>query len=77
MSYARMGNDSDVYVYDNGLFFICCACRLLPVPNSEIFEEYMTESLVELSEHLKRHEEEKHKVPKYAWARINEELLES
>jgi len=29
MSYTRFGDDSDVYVFWNGNFMVCCACSLL------------------------------------------------
>ena len=80
MSYARMGFDSDVYLYGtyrNGLRVIeCCGCSLagIPVKDGEKvhwpsgFPAFST--AVGACEHLDRHRKAGDKVPGYAYDAI-------
>ena len=75
MSYARMGEDSDVYVIAQGVYDedgnktgkmkLCC------FDSGNIF---CTPSGKEMIEHLKKHQEEGRKVPDYVFERIEGEM---
>lgn len=73
MSYARFGQDSDVYVYARtavrASFEYVCAH---PPPDGE----HVRATPVEMLEHLKAHRQAGDKVPDYALARLKEEQEE-
>ena len=69
MSYARMGKESDVYVFRDkatGLFE-CCGCRLF----TKRFA--LVETAADMRKHLLRHIQEGHRVPANALLRLKRE----
>ena len=75
MSYCRMGEDSDVYVFASGGGRLeCCGCRL---PGSGWWG---TTSRKAMMQHLHEHKRAGHKVPNRAFMRLwreSEELGEA
>ena len=63
MAYARMGAESDVYVYQGPHRFHCCGCILAGY-------EVTTDTPEQMAEHLQKHQREGHKVPTRAIARL-------
>lgn len=61
-----MGKDSDVYVYSNGIYLICCGCSA----------NFKTGSYSEMLKHLEEHKKYGDRVPKYAIERLKEEKKE-
>jgi hypothetical protein len=66
MSYARMGEDSDVYVYQTWGGLTCCYCWLLP-------EKPLYSTAREMLKHLDEHRATGHKVPDLAYEEIKED----
>lgn len=66
MSYARLGPDSDVYVYDSGDGLFCQWCQRVDGEHSY--------SRAEMLEHLEQHVAAGDKVPAEALARLRFEL---
>jgi hypothetical protein len=74
MSYARMSDDSDVYVYEHYAGFIeCCGCRLTVAEEYEDFGFARLSTAREALAHLEWHVREGDKVPQRAFDRIREE----
>lgn len=74
MSYARMSDDSDVYVYKHYAGFIeCCGCRLTAAEEYEDFGFARLSTAREALDHLEWHVREGDKVPQRAFDRIREE----
>ncbi len=69
MSYCRLGDDSDVYLFPSYDVFICYMCKLRKDENNRKFK-----TLREVLKHLNRHIKAGHKVPKYAFDRIKKEM---
>ena len=71
MSYARMGPDSDVYVYGsvNGSYE-CCMCSLSKQGGQSF------DCIEEVLDHLKDHKAAGHKVPGYCIDRLVKELAD-
>jgi hypothetical protein len=74
VSYARFGDDSDVYVFMAVTGHLeCCGCRLLPMSTDgdpdaqDCF--YSTTALID---HLRKHQAEGHRVPDRTFARLEE-----
>lgn len=67
MSYARQNEESDVYVYDSGDGVIVCQWCKLGTENRNC-------TRAEMVEHLRLHQAAGHKVPEYAFARLQVEL---
>lgn len=67
MSYARFGEDSDVYIYDDGEKINCCGCKLDGDFASDVFDD--------ICDHLTRHLDAGHKVPWYCIERLFHEAL--
>lgn len=67
MSYARFGDDSDVYIYSDGEKLNCCGCFLDGDFASAEFEN--------ICEHLLRHLSAGHMVPRYCIERLFVEAL--
>ena len=67
MSYARFGEGSDVYIYSDGEQLNCCGCCLDGDFASDDFEK--------ICEHLIRHLDAGHKVPRYCIERLFVEAL--
>ena len=64
MSYGRMGDDSDVYVYGTGEHLVCvCTCG----------NQFRTGSYSEMIWHLKEHQKQGDKVPIRAFMRLKNE----
>lgn len=55
-----MGKDSDVYVYSDGTYLICCGCST----------NFLTGSISEMLNHLREHKNCGDKVPSYAIKRL-------
>lgn len=74
MSYARMGNDSNVYVIGTQIDGVdvleCVWCTLQEEP-------YFSESIKKFIEHLMEHLKKGEKVPKYVFDRLFTELMKS
>ena len=71
MSYCRMSPDCDVYLFPGESAWICQGCRL---PGTAL--EVELASLVEARNHLLEHRKAGHKVPQYAFDRLDEEIRE-
>ena len=72
MSYARTGENSDVYVYSpNGDYWICGGCKVHSGTSCEF------RSLVDLRIHMGWHLYSGHKVPAKVFAHIESELGET
>lgn len=71
MSYARFGDDSDVYVFIDGetLRLECCACLL-----RERLGHFQCRTRVQMLAHLEKHRAKGHKVPRSATMRLRREL---
>lgn len=70
MSYARWGDDSDVYVYGSDEDTLHCVMCLLV--NGKSF----TGNLIEMRDHLIIHTYKEHKVPARAIKRLEDEIAE-
>lgn len=68
MSYARFGEESDVYVYASTSGFSCCGCSLTPT--------YDFVSRTALLLHLQQHIAHGDRVPGYALNRLRRELAD-
>lgn len=69
MSYVRLSEKSDVYVYlDVNGYLCCCFCKMNTGFYSSEVQYYLgfykTDDMIE---HLKRHKKMGHKVPKYCF----------
>lgn len=77
MSYARW-TEGDVYVFgnvDGG--FTCMSCQFMPKCENSKFnltKDFQCNTIKEMLDHLKRHEDEGHEVPPRAIKRLKEEL---
>lgn len=71
MSYARMGNDSDVYVLAISEGLTCMACRLL----GDDLASYNGDEK-QMLRHLTQHRKNGHKVPQRTFDRIMREMEE-
>jgi len=75
VSYVRFGKDSDVYMYNS----LCCSCRLQA---KVAHGEYIWHPDVELDNaqnmlvHLYEHKKAGHKVPRYPFTRLRQEIAE-
>lgn len=68
MSYARFGPDSDVYVFPNvNGMYECCGCSL----EFKFIKRFRTAE--DTINHLNDHVSAGHKVPDYAFTRLNQE----
>lgn len=74
MAYSRFSEESDVYLIKTGPeghdLWECMQCRLDPEMDS-----WITDSLLDVREHLKAHEKAGHKVHPSATGRVEEELF--
>ena len=69
MSYCRFSEDSDVYLYPHVYGnYQCCACKL--------GEMDILLTLEEVLKHLQAHRNAGHKVPEYAFERVEAEIKE-
>lgn len=69
MSYCRLDEDSDVYMYSHiGGFIECCVCKI----SNRYSEKFDTSK--DALDHLYEHIEAGHKVPEYALKRLREEI---
>ena len=69
MSYARWGEDSDVYMYHHVNGFIeCCGCDL------EGGYSVVLQTRTDAVKHLMKHKKEEHKVPRYTIKRLRGEI---
>lgn len=68
MSYARFGQESDVYVFSDGDRLHCVWCRLCRAFESAVYAEYP-----DMIAHLEEHRAAGHKVPDYALERLRQE----
>lgn len=64
MSYARFGDDSDVYVFRSSTTWHCCGCKINNEPNVEF------PSLEALAAHMIDHRAAGSQVPDYLFDRI-------
>ena len=69
MSYCRMSEESDVYVYPSIHGIKCCSCKLLPD-----WEDFNTLQAPNMLLHLLEHVRQGHKVPDHAFIRLMEEI---
>ena len=69
MSYCRLSDESDVYVYGARTVLVCCRCSLTG-------EEFSAEKRTEMVRHLDEHVRAKHSVPKRVFGRLKEEIRE-
>lgn len=70
MAYCRVNEDSDVYMYptmDNSI--VCCDCLLKNIDGTEFI--FRRDALL----HLNPHKTWGHKVPDYAFERLEHEIL--
>lgn len=76
MSYARMGNDSDIYVILSGYGYICYNCKLQRefknVPG--IHRDFVTEDVEKMTLHVVGHKAKGHMVPDYCINRLLSEI---
>lgn len=72
MSYCRFGDHSDVYVYDNGEFLVCCQCRLRGDHRDVLYPTNR-----QMLAHLNAHRMVGHKVPERAPERLRKEMPEA
>jgi len=70
MSYCRFGEDSDIYFLATGEGFQCCWCGFDKY-GKDIFKTRL-DALNHLVEHIKAG----HKVPDYAFERLQQEIME-
>ena len=75
MSYARIGKDSDVYVYADGRHsvLVCCACRLHPTGLDRghvLHENVFPESWGQALDHFLLHLRAGHRVPERVFTRL-------
>lgn len=79
MSYSRMGDDSDLYIYKtgnkDGELYVCSACRLNP-PGEHWHEDVTIPTLEQLWEHIIEHMENGHKVLPNTLERVHREILQ-
>jgi hypothetical protein len=68
MSYARFCDHSDVYIYSDGEAINCCGCRLDS-------EDFASDDFDEICEHLIRHLDAGHQVPRYCIERLLDEAI--
>lgn len=61
MSYARLGQESDVYVFSTGTFLCCHFCE----PQARF-----SQTTADMLEHLRGHQERGDKVPQSAFDRL-------
>jgi hypothetical protein len=74
MSYARMSDDSDVYIFEHAEGFIqCCGCSIIEPDDYEIVGFANLNTAREALAHLDAHVALGHKVPQKAFERIREE----
>jgi len=74
VSYARMSDESDVYVYEHYAGFIeCCGCRLTAPEDYEDVGFARLSTAREALEHLEWHVHEGDKVPAYTFENIRKE----
>lgn len=74
MSYARMSDESDVYIYSHANGFIeCCGCSITEPEEYEDFGFARLATAREALAHLDKHVELGHNVPEKAFIRIREE----
>lgn len=73
MSYARMSDDSDVYIFEHANGFIqCCGCSITEPEDHEWFGFANLNTAREALAHLDEHVALGHKVPQRAFERIRE-----
>jgi hypothetical protein len=75
MSYARWGEDSDVYAYDAGSVLVCCWCRLLRHDDNGPEPDFECNTPLGMIKHLKEHKALGHKVPDEALERLEKEAI--
>lgn len=74
MSYARMSDDSDVYIFSHASGFIqCCGCSITEPEDYEWVGFANLKTAREALEHLDKHVELGHTIPQRAFDRIREE----
>ena len=74
MSYCRMGQDSDVYMYPSvygGI--VCSGCKLTPTGYESVTFRTQEEAII----HLNEHEENGHMTPIYAIKSLEAEIKEN
>lgn len=76
MSYVRFSNNSDVFVFANGMHLECCSCRLLTDGAGRFIHSYNSNSRSDMIEHLKTHIRLGQKVPRRAIQRLKNEIKE-
>lgn len=69
MSYCRLGDDSDIYIYESRNHIVCCMCLF---HNREGDEKFQKRS--HMINHIEKHFRAGHKVPLYAIERIKEAM---
>jgi hypothetical protein len=74
MSYARIGKDSDVYVYGGSehSVLVCCACRLHPtgLASGYVHESVFPETWGQALDHFLLHIKAGHRVPDRVFKRL-------
>lgn len=71
MSYCRFGDGSDIYLYLHFFgYYCCCACSLDDKSNVKMA------SPIEAIQHLEEHERAGDHVPKHAYERLQQEIIE-
>lgn len=74
MSYARMNDESDVYVFEHaGGFIQCCGCSITEPEGIETFGFANLKTAREALKHLGTHVALGHKVPQKAFDRIHDD----
>lgn len=74
MSYARMSDDSDVYIFSHaGGFIQCCGCSITEPEDYEDVGFANLKTAREALEHLDKHVALGHTIPDRAFKRIREE----
>jgi hypothetical protein len=80
MAYARMAEDSDVYlISDVEADWLCVCCRIAEmvptvIPGHEWYDDTELKTLDEVKAHMEAHLKVGHKVPDYCLERIAEEI---
>lgn len=71
MSYCRISDESDIYMYPTAVGIVCCSCRL-----SEGYESVQFGTAWVALEHLLEHKRVGHRVSLYAIKRLKKEIQE-
>lgn len=76
MSYCRMGEDSDVYLYCGPEGIVCCSCRLQKLRGYPYVysPDFILKDQHSAIMHLALHRARGHRVPLYATSSIREDL---